>query len=702
MDNNINFLNEISNFTFTSKYARFNEVYSRRETWEECVGRVEKMHLDRFKKLPKEDLDTIKWAFDVVKEKLAVPSMRSMQFGGKAILAHNARMYNCSVRHIDSIRSFSECFYLLLCGCGVGFGITNHFLDRLPNLVDAKDKNGTVISYIVEDSIEGWADSIEVLLLCYFKNTAFTGRKIVFDYSKIRKEGEKLKTSGGKAPGYKGLKLCHQKVKQLLDHVIEDKKQYRLKTINAYDILMHCSDAVLSGGIRRAACSVVFSKDDADMMNSKTYFVVSKHTKIWHDEDDDKYHSKVTIDGKKYDVAISKWESEQLEKENKIGWLHIEPQRARSNNSVLLLRGETSAEEFREVVERTKQFGEPGFVWADHPHQLFNPCFEIGFIPVTDDGQCGVQFCNLTSLNGAKINSEELFFKAVKAASIIGTLQAAYTNKLGYLSHVCKTLTEDEALLGVSVTGMMDNPHVLLNEDLQRKGAQLVVETNKEWAKKLGINPCARATCVKPEGTTSLVLESGSGIHPHHARRYFRRIQCNKLDPIYKFAKSINPHMCQESVWSANKTDDVIVFPITVPDNAMIKSDLSAIEHLVHIKNTQTNWVIVGSDIESNKKKITHNVSCTVVVKDEEWSSVIDYIYENRACFSAVSLLPYIGDKLYKQAPMEAVVTPEDEVLWNTLVSQYKHVDYKKLHEDEDETTLTQNLACSGGKCELL
>jgi ribonucleoside-diphosphate reductase alpha chain len=496
--------------------------------------------------------------------------------------------------------------------------------------------------------------------------------------------------------------LCHQKVKQLLDHVIEDKKQYRLKTINAYDILMHCSDAVLSGGIRRAACSVVFSKDDADMMNSKTYFVVSKHTKIWHDEDDDKYHSKVTIDGKKYDVAISKWESEQLEKENKIGWLHIEPQRARSNNSVLLLRGETSAEEFREVVERTKQFGEPGFVWADHPHQLFNPCFEIGFIPVTDDGQCGVQFCNLTSLNGAKINSEELFFKAVKAASIIGTLQAAYTNKLGYLSHVCKTLTEDEALLGVSVTGMMDNPHVLLNEDLQRKGAQLVVETNKEWAKKLGINPCARATCVKPEGTTSLVLESGSGIHPHHARRYFRRIQCNKLDPIYKFAKSINPHMCQESVWSANKTDDVIVFPITVPDNAMIKSDLSAIEHLVHIKNTQTNWVIVGSDIESNKKKITHNVSCTVVVKDEEWSSVIDYIYENRACFSAVSLLPYIGDKLYKQAPMEAVVTPEDEVLWNTLVSQYKHVDYKKLHEDEDETTLTQNLACSGGKCELL
>jgi len=228
----INFLEEISNFVFTSKYAKYNPLLSRRETWNECVSRVEKMHLDKFKKLPKEDIDEIKWAFEQVKHKRAVPSMRSLQFAGKAIAAHNSRIYNCTVRHIDSIRSLSESFYLLLCGCGIGFGLSNQFIDRFPNLVNSHDKSGTIITYVIEDSIEGWADSIEALLNCYCKNTAYTGRKIVFDYSRIRPEGSPLKTGGGKAPGYKGLKRCHQKVKMLLDYIIEEKNQTRLKTIN--------------------------------------------------------------------------------------------------------------------------------------------------------------------------------------------------------------------------------------------------------------------------------------------------------------------------------------------------------------------------------------------------------------------------------------------------------------------------------------
>jgi ribonucleoside-triphosphate reductase (thioredoxin) len=697
----INFLDEIANFTFVSKYARYNELYSRRETWNECVGRVEKMHLDKFKKLPKEDLDEIKKAFDFVREKKVVPSMRSMQFGGKAITAHGARMYNCSVRHIDSIRSFAESFYLLLCGCGVGFGITDYFLNRLPNLVEAADKSGTVVPYVVEDDIEGWSDSIEALLLCYFKNTAYTGRKIVFDYSRIRKEGTPLKTGGGKAPGYRGLKKCHQKVKALLDHIIEDLHQSRLKTINAYDILMHCSDAVLSGGIRRAACSVIFDKNDMDMMNAKTYFLVSKHTKFYYDEDTKKYHGKVTVESKKYEVEISEYEVKDLEENKRISWSHIEPQRARSNNSILLLRKETSIEEFLSIIEKTKQFGEPGFVWADHKWQLLNPCFEINFIPVTDDGQCGVQFCNLTSINGVKIKTRENFLDAIKAATIIGTLQASYTNNMKYLSHISKKITDEEALLGVSITGVMDNPEILLNADFQKEGAELSVEINRKWAKKIGINPCARTTCIKPEGTSSLVLGSASGIHPHHARRYFRRIQCNKLDPVFKYIKSINPHMCEESVWSANKTDEIVTFPLEVPKSALVKDDLTAIEHLKYIKLTQENWVNVGSKIDTNKKNITHNVSCTVLVKDSEWIEVVNYIYEHRNCFSAVSLLPYIGDKIYKQAPLEAITTEEDEKRWNDLVKSYKPIDYKKLEEDDDGTQLTQNLACSGGKCEL-
>ena len=248
----VNFLSEISNFIFTDKYARYNEMMSRRETWDECVARVEKMHHDRFKKiLPKDDLDLIKAAFDDVRAKKVVPSMRSMQFGGKAVLAHNARIYNCAVRHIDSPRAFAEVFYLLLCGCGVGLGLSKHFINRLPNLVGPTDKTGTVVTYVVEDSIEGWADSIEALLNCYFRNTAYSGRKIVFDYSRIRPEGAKIKTGGGKAPGYRGLKKSLQKIKALLDYIIEENNQTRLQPINAYDILMHCADAVLSGGIRR-------------------------------------------------------------------------------------------------------------------------------------------------------------------------------------------------------------------------------------------------------------------------------------------------------------------------------------------------------------------------------------------------------------------------------------------------------------------
>lgn len=705
----INFLDEISGFIFTNKYARYNPLVGRRETWEECVDRVASMHLTKFRrKLPKEDLDRIRWAFDMVKKKAVVPSMRSMQFGGKAVTTHNARVYNCAVRHVDSIRAFAEVFYLLLCGCGVGIGVMPHFIDRLPSLVDAGDKTGTVLTYSVEDSIEGWADSIEALLNCYFKNTAYTGRKIVFDYSKIRPEGAPLKTSGGKAPGYKGLKNCHKKIKALLDHIIEDLHQTRLKPINAYDVLMHVSDAVLSGGIRRSATCVIFDINDQEMMDAKTYFKVSKHTKFSFDEDTKIYSGKVTVNKKVYEVELSEWEYNQLQKENTVNWRHIEPQRGRSNNSVLLLRNggphlrdEVTREQFKAIVERTKQFGEPGFVFANHPWQMFNPCFEIGFIPVTEDGVCGVQFCNLSSVNGAQITSQTAFLEAVEAATIIGTLQASYTEEMKYLNQASRKLTEQEALLGVSITGVMDNPTILLNNENQAEAARHAVDINNLWARKLGINPAARVTCIKPEGTSSLVLRSASGIHPHHARRYFRRVQCNKVDPVYKHFKATNPHMCEPGVWSANKTDDVITFPLTIPEQAVIKSDLDALKHLDIVKSTQQNWVLNGVNKEHNNKPITHNVSCTILVKDDEWEKVTDYLYDNREFFSAVSLLPLIGDKLYQQAPLEAVTTPEDEALWTKLVSGYTPVDYRKLKEEEDTTKVMESAACGGGRCEL-
>jgi ribonucleoside-diphosphate reductase alpha chain len=502
----VDFSQEISDFVFHSKYARYNETYNRRETWDECVNRVTRMHLVKYKFLPQEDLDKVKWAFQLVKEKKVVPSMRSMQFGGKAVDVKNERLYNCSVRNVDSIRSFAEIFFMLLCGNGVGMNVTEQFINRLPLLVDASDKTGTVTTYSVQDNIEGWADSVEALLLCYFRNTAYTGRKIIFDYSKVRPEGAPVKTGGGKAPGYKGLKRSHKKIKELLDHIIEEEGQTRLKPINAYDIIMHMADATLSGGIRRSACSIVFNKQDQEMMTAKTFSEVVKHTKFVFDDDTKKWNGKITLKNKKrYEVELTDFEyndktnKNNLLDYNRICWIHVNPQRARSNNSVLLLRSEAKKEDIEEIVNNARIYGEPGVAFCNDLRQNFNPCFEINFLPITSDGVCGAQFCNLSSINGAKITSQKDFLQATEAATIIGTLQAGYTD-FKYLSQAAKQLTEEEALLGVSLTGWMDSPDILLKPENQKESAQHAIKTNVKWAKKIGINPAARITCVKPEG----------------------------------------------------------------------------------------------------------------------------------------------------------------------------------------------------------
>ncbi len=648
----IDTLKEMSNFVFASKYARYNEKAKRRETWEEAVSRVETMHLKKYSSLPKEDKDLIKEAFNSVREKKVVPSMRSMQFGGTSVEAKNARIYNCSVRHIDSPRAFSEIFFLALCGCGIGIGLQKQFLDRLPNLVDASDKTGAIVTYVVEDTIEGWSDSIEALLNCYFKNTAYSGRKIVFDFSKIRKKGSKIKTGGGKAPGYKPLKNTLSNVKNMLDALIEDRGEKRLRSIDVCDILCYCADAVLSGGVRRSALSFIFDKNDDLMMNAKTG-----------------------------------------------NWFTENPQRARGNNSVLLLRSDVKLDEFKSIINKTREFGEPGFVFANDSRQLLNPCFEINFIPETEDEVCGVQFCNLTSINGALTDTKDKFILHARYAALIGTLQAGYLD-FPYLSRASRKITEQEALLGVSITGMMDNPDILLDKDSQKEAALAAVETNEIWAKKLGVNPAARITCVKPEGTSSIILGAASGIHPHHSRRYFRRIQCNKLDNVYNFFKMYNPDLCEESVWSANKTDDVLTFPVEIPEGAMVKEDLTAIKHLGIIKNAQENWVNYGTS-KHNKKNIKHSVSCTVLVDEDEWDKVVKYLFENRENFTAVSLLPKTGDKIYKQAPMEAVISKEDEKRFEKLSKEIEKVDYTKLEEAHDETKPQDEVACGGNGCEI-
>lgn len=638
----------IQDYMLVSRYARFLPEMGRRETFPEAVGRVRDMHLRTF---PSAEED-IRWAFDQVVDKRCLPSMRSMQFGGQAIEKNHARMYNCTFGICDRIKFFREGLYLLLCGTGVGFSVEFEHVDKLPELAFSVDESN-VVHFTVPDTIEGWSDAMHELIVSYME-----GYLVEFNYSEIRSRGSSLKTSGGRAPGHVPLRRALERCRNILDGSLGRK----LKPIECYDLMMHAADAVIAGGVRRSATICLFSPDDGEMMNAK-----------------------------------------------RGNWFNENPQRGRSNNSVKLIRNETSKAQFLRIFQKQKEWGEPGFYFSNDLSHGCNPCCEIGLNPhleVKDaDGnvtiESGWQFCNLTEINGAKLHTEEDFRTAVRAATIIGTLQAGYTT-FPYLGETTEKLCRREALLGVSITGMMDSPAVTLDPIMQQKMANYTIEVNREISLKIGTEPGARLTCVKPAGSTSLLLGTASGIHPRHARRYFRRVQANKTDPVYKFFNTQNPHMCNESVWSANKTDDVITFCVEAPEEAILRSEMSAIDLLKHVHSTQQNWVIPGTARPETNPGLYHNVSNTLTVRDGEWDDVAEYIWENRSDFTGISMLAASGDKAYAQAPHEEVISAQDETLWNELISKFQSVDYTQMHEQDDATNLQGEIACAGGSCELV
>ena len=611
----------LQDYTFVSKYARHLNDKKRRETWSETVDRVKKMMLEKYADFPDVHED-IEWAYEMMRKRRALGSQRALQFGGSPILKHNMRMFNCISSFCDRPRFFQECMYLLLCGCGTGFSVQKHHVKNLPTLV--KEKGGSR-KWMIQDSIEGWSDAIGVLVGSYFNIKSphwddnvhaaeeYLGKNISFDYSLIREAGTPL-SHGGKAPGPEPLKNTLTKIRELLDSVIKSGR--RLSPINCYDIVMHSADAVISGGVRRSATIAVFSPDDKEMAQAKTG-----------------------------------------------NWFVENPQRGRSNNSALLVRDETTKEQFSELMQSVKEFGEPGFVWSDSTELLVNPCVEISFWPVCEEtGKSGWQACNLSTINCSKVKTEEEFFEAARAATIIGTLQAGFTD-VGYLEETSRAIIDREALIGVSMTGIMEQHEICLSPTIQKEAAKIVKQVNKEIAKKIAINQAARCTCVKPEGTASCILGTSSGIHPHHAKRYIRRVQANKMEDIYKYFQSINPRACEESVWSANDTDDVISFCIEVPDGSKTKNQISAIDLLKSVKSTQQNWVIGGTNKNlCTQPWLVHNVSNTINVTAEEWGDVEDFIYDNRKWFCGISLLPVTGDKDYPQAPFTAVYLPSKVV----------------------------------------
>ena len=612
----------LSDITVHMKYARYDESISRRETWKEIVTRNMNMHI---KSYPDLETEIVNVYDNFVLTKKVLPSMRSMQFGGKPIEISPNRVYNCAYLPIDSITSFSESMFLLLGGTGVGYSVQRHHIEELPE-IKQPNPNRTR-RYLIADSIEGWADSVRILLECY---TGIRSSSPVFDYSDIRPKGSLLKTSGGKAPGFQPLRECLVKVEGILQNIPIGEK---LRSIQVHDIMCHLADAVLAGGIRRAAMISLFSADDVEMISSKSG-----------------------------------------------NWWENSPQRGRANNSAVILRHRVTKQFFMELWERIQLSGsgEPGIYFSNDKDWGTNPCCEIALRPY--------QFCNLTEVNASNVTDQFDLEARVKAASFLGTLQAGYTD-FHYLREIWQKNSEKDSLLGVSMTGIASN--VVEHLDLEMAAFAAKME-NKRVAELIGINQASRVTCVKPAGTTSLVLGTSSGIHAWHDKYYIRRIRVGKNEAIYSYLAVNHPDLVEDEYFNPAE-QAVISIPQKAPKDAIIRTE-NVFDLLERVKNFSIRWVRTGHKDGLN----THNVSATISIKEKEWDDVGEWMWMNRHYYNGLSVLPYDGGT-YKQAPFETISKKE----YDELASKLSEIDLTQVIENQDNTNLTGELACAGGQCEI-
>jgi ribonucleoside-diphosphate reductase alpha chain len=583
----------LSDITVYMKYAKFVPDLNRRETWEELVTRNKEMHQKKYPQI-KEEIEEV---YQMVYDKKILPSMRSLQFGGKPIEISPNRVYNCAYLPIDHADAFSETMFLLLGGTGVGFSVQKHHVDKLPEI--KRPNPNRTRRYLIGDSIEGWADAIKVLIESYLGLKSSTP---IFDFSDIRQKGALLVTSGGKAPGPQPLKDCIHNITKVFESKQDSEK---LTPIETHDIVCHIADAVLAGGIRRAALISLFSADDEEMISCKSG-----------------------------------------------NWWEQNPQRGRANNSAVLLRHKITKEYFMDLWKRIELSGagEPGIYLSNDKDWGTNPCCEIGLRPY--------QFCNLCEVNASDIESQEDFEKRVKGAAFIGTLQAGYTD-FHYLRDVWKRTTEKDALIGVGMTGIGSG--VVLGYDMEA-AAQAVKDENERVAELIGINKAARTTTVKPSGTSSLVLGTSSGIHAWHNDYYLRRIRVGKNEAIYSYLVINHPELVEDEYFRPHDTA-VITIPQMAPEGSILRYE-SVFEMLERVKKVSKEWIKNGHRSGQN----SHNVSATVSIKEDEWELVGEWMWKNRKFYNGLSVLPY-SNHTYTQAPFEDCNKEDFERLLKSLTN---------------------------------
>ena len=577
------------------------------------------MHIKKYPNMKEEIKQLYK---DFVLTKKILPSMRSLQFGGKAIEQGPNRIYNCCYLPIDDYRAFSEVMFLLLGGSGVGYSVQQQHVDKLPVIRKPNKKR----RFLVGDSIEGWADAVKALIRAYMCGKTLP----IFDFSDVREKGTPLVTSGGKAPGPQPLHDCLHNIRKVLDSVQDGEK---LTTIQVHDIVCYIADAVLAGGIRRAALICLFDIDDEDMLTCKFG-----------------------------------------------NWWETDPQRARANNSAVILRHKVRKKDFDKLWEKMQASGsgEPGIYFTNNADWGCNPCCEIALRPF--------QFCNLTEINMHDVKDQNDLDARSKAAAFLGTLQAGYTD-FHYLRDIWRRTTERDALIGVSGTGIASG--AVLGLDLE-KSAEIVKEENKRVAELIEIKPAARTTCVKPAGTTSCVLGTSSGIHAWHDKYFIRRITVGKDEALYKYLSKHNPEILEDEFFKPH-LQAMVTIPMMAPDEAILR-DEGAIDLLERIKKFSKEWVHAGHIKGDN----THNVSATVNIKDDEWDDVREWMWKNRDYYNGLAVFPHFGGT-HKQLIFESC----SKERYEEVLGKIKDVDLTKVTEEEDNTSLKEQAACAGGVCEL-
>lgn len=621
------FKNSAAEFVYYRTYARWLDQEGRRETWEETVDRVvDFLKAERGDKVPAKVFRKIKegmLAFDIM------PSMRLVWAAGDAARQDNTTLYNCSFIPVDSIASFAECLHILCCGTGVGFSVEQRYVDKLPAI---KPMDMTSIPEVVSiaDTKEGWADSIKTLL-----TKLFDGHDVQFDYSGIRPKGARLKTMGGRASGPEPLILLHGFMRE----VFSASQGRKLTPLQCHDVMNKIAEIVVVGGVRRSSQISLSDLNDEEMRTAKVWpFPLHR--------------------------AMANNSAVYYEKPSAVEFLNEWATLAASGTGE---RGISNLGSAQKMAPKRRDGSKI---------QGFNPCHEIALR--------GLQFCNLSSVIVRPDDDLADLMDKVETATWIGVIQSTFTN-FPYLRPEWKENCDEERLLGVSLSGQMDNVETLTPDAFKALKAK-AVKTGIKAAKTLGINVPTSITCVKPEGTSSQVVYSGSGLHTWYSEYFIRRYRISAHDPLRRMLVDQGVEMKPENGQTEETANTyVLSFPMKAPDGAITKDMMSAIQQLEWYKRVQQNWC-------------EHNASCTIYVKDHEWFEVGNWVYTNWDMVNGLSFLPADGGK-YQQAPLEEITQDKYEA----MVKAFPAIDYSQLsrYEMEDNTEGAKTFACTGGSCEI-